>query len=105
MREVRTITLLTPVSSHHGRPTVTRDAVFLMGIDAPTAMKVFDPRSVLRRFEMRTSAVRCGRRGAMRLEVALGHAVEVRDEEWNHAEGSDKERHDDEQQTSQPFHG
>ena len=43
-----------------------------------------------------------GRR-AMRLEVALGHPVDERNEERNHAQAGDKERQEDEQQASQPF--
>ena len=40
---------------------------------------------------------------ARRLEVALGHPVDERDEERNHSKAGDKERHEDERQFSQPF--
>ena len=52
---------------------------------------------------MQRSAVRGGHRRAMRLEVALGRPVDERDEERNHAQAGDKERHEDEQQARQPF--
>jgi hypothetical protein len=38
----------------------------------------------------------------MRLEVALGHPVDERDEERDHAQAGDKELHENEQQVSQP---
>ena len=60
-------------------------------------------RSVLRRVGMRSLAVCGGVRGAMRLEVALGHPVDERDEERNHAQAGDQERQEDEQEARDPF--
>ena len=58
-------------------------------------------RSVLRRFAILTGAVGGGCRRALRLEVALGHSIQVWHEERDHAQGGDEERHEDEQQVSQ----
>jgi hypothetical protein len=52
---------------------------------------------------IRRSTVRGGRRRAMCLEVPLGHPVDEWNEERNHAQAGDKERHEDEQQVCHPF--